>query len=756
MVLAMAVAAHVFVEDEVSVLDARNLHQVPFSGPGRGLQAKEKEKVAGKAKVLAEKEKVLTEKARVVVNPRIDGSARRSRSVPVTPPMPDPLMVPVVSTPLPAISVCPADTFVPRVPYLFVREHLSEWLQFRDPMVISLIQHGVNVRMNANPMSLQNLFRVSQPSRSDPDVVLELQRLVASGACRMLSSAERERTKFWLPVWCVKKKNGAARLITDARAINSITVSPKFKQDTVQTLLTMLEQQPSLKFGTSLDLREFFFHLPLHPNTSRWFRCAAGNLAVEWQTLPFGWKASPFFSQRLILPILRLLRAEGLALIWYVDDLLILAESPEQCRRHSERVLSLLGSLGMQLNLGKSNLVPASIVSYLGFSIDLDQRSLALDPGRLSVLTGSLKSVRRSHRVTPLRLSQLAGSLLWAEKAYPALRSLARSLAAEAGRRARNGWSQFIPVTQVIKDLLKEAHVALWRAQPRRILSPNQLWRLETDACNTGWGAVLYPPVTSPLPVQKFYGRFRYQAHITFLESEAVRLALQLCLHRFPPGSHVQVITDASATAALWSKGSSKPHLAAVARPLMSVLNQKGISLSCRWRAGVENSEPDRLSRLSSPPYRSCNDENDYMLRRSLFRFLQTHFRYKVVLDMFASGLNSQVPLFWSRYPEPGSAGVDAFAFRWSGLNGLYANPPWPLIPQILQRLLLEKAIILLVFPRWHGAPWWPLLMSMVTKLVDLPRGPLYVNERCELLPPPRWGSCAALLVSPLCHRLPY
>lgn len=84
-------------------------------------------------------------------------------------------------------------------------------------------------------------------------------------------------------------------------------------------------------------------------------------------------------------------------------------------------------------------------------------------------------------------------------------------------------------------------------------------------------------------------------------------------------------------------------------------------------------------------------DQSEWHLHPSLFLEL-------IVLDLFATLDNSQLPGFFSRYPAPGAEGIDALCSPWpQGL--LYAFPSLPLILGVVRKVLEEKVQIILLAP---------------------------------------------------------
>ena len=85
--------------------------------------------------------------------------------------------------------------------------------------------------------------------------------------------------------------------------------------------------------------------------------------------LPQGLACSPYFFYKVLRPVVQYLRENGLRLVLYVDDALLLGSS-ECIQAHKELMIDTLQSLGWRINWGKSVLVPSTCISYLGYIID--------------------------------------------------------------------------------------------------------------------------------------------------------------------------------------------------------------------------------------------------------------------------------------------------------------------------------------------------------------------------------------------------
>ena len=84
------------------------------------------------------------------------------------------------------------------------------------------------------------------------------------------------------------------------------------------------------------------------------------------------------------------------------------------------------------------------------------------------------------------------------------------------------------------------------------------------------------------------------------------------------------------------------------------------------------------------------------------------------VIDWFALEENYQLERFYTWLPSQNAEGVDAFSYHWG--DERYIFLPFSLIPRILQKILSDKAKILLVHPDWPGALWSPTLQEITWK----------------------------------------
>lgn len=149
---------------------------------------------------------------------------------------------------------------------------------------------------------------------------------------------------------------------------------------------------------------------------------------------------------------------------------------------------------------------------------------------------------------------------------------------------------------------------------------------------------------------------------------------------------------------------------------------------------------------------------NDYRLNpQFLFEAMQRMNLKEITTDMFASLHNRNHNNYISMTYEPEAISMDAMSVDWKILGNLpYANPPFKLIPALIQKFKLQaKSPLLLVFPYWHR-PWLQEILKLAATVLVFPQAPnlfLPPPHMTTTLYPPHWKAGIALLM-PLVQNL--
>ena len=84
-------------------------------------------------------------------------------------------------------------------------------------------------------------------------------------------------------------------------------------------------------------------------------------------------------------------------------------------------------------------------------------------------------------------------------------------------------------------------------------------------------------------------------------------------------------------------------------------------------------------------------------------------------IDLFASRLNAQLPVYCSWRPNPAALAVDALSISWRDQHP-YLFPPFAPIGKYLQKILQEEVEALLIAPVWQTQIWYPTLLGMLVE----------------------------------------
>ena len=144
---------------------------------------------------------------------------------------------------------------------------------------------------------------------------------------------------------------------------------------------------------------------------------------------------------------------------------------------------------------------------------------------------------------------------------------------------------------------------------------------------------------------------------------------------------------------------------------------------------GVESSLPSSevvsQRQISLDRVSKVRQHNSYCVPTIIQPFLQD-----CQTDLFASRLTTQLKNYISWRPDPEAIHTDALTIHWAPLKG-YAFPPFNLISKTLEKVMIDKAEIILVAPVWQAQHWWPVLLKLlISQPVLLP------NNQTLLLDP--------------------
>ncbi|KZS06357.1 Uncharacterized protein APZ42_030220 [Daphnia magna] len=419
--------------------------------------------------------------------------------------------------------------------------------------------------------------------------------------------------------------------------------------------------------------------------------------------MAFGLSPAPRIFTKLLKVVTAILRQQGLRLVIFLDDILILNSTEGGVRNDLKTTLDLLQSLGFLVNWEKSVVAPSQIMEYLGMIVDSIKMSFSLPAIKVQEVKRLCEQALEAKCVSLRSIASILGNFTWAIPTIPYAQSHYRSMQRfylNESRRASGNLN-----TKRALSPEAEADLRWWLsnlevANGKVFFPKSPDIEICSDASLSGWGAVCNGVATrGPWTVEQL------GLHINCLELLGALFALK----SFVGASHrlsVKMYLDNSTAVCYINKGGGtrSAELTSIAKLITDFCEQRQLSIEAVHLAGALNIEADAESR-SGP------DASDWVLNRDVFRNLREIWPMDV--DLFGSFWNAQLPRYVSWRPQPEAMAVNAFSVNWGDFVG-YVFPPFSMIPKCLEKIRREKANVIMICPVWPAQPWYPVMLEMV------------------------------------------
>ncbi len=429
-----------------------------------------------------------------------------------------------------------------------------------------VLQH--DVRTPPRTMVRQRPYRVPEARRHA--IKEEVQEMLRLGVM------EPSRSPWSSPIVMVPKPDGTLRFWNDFRRLNEVSKFDGYPMPRVDELLDRLGRA---RFISTLDFTKGYWQVPLTEQAKPKTAFSTPNSHWQYRVLPFGLHGAPATFQRMMDILLRPHQSYAAA---YLDDVVVYSKSWEDHLERLPRVLVELRRAGLTANPRKCHLA-LSEAKYLGYQVG---RGL-IKPQEKKV-AAILSAPRPTSKTQVRAFLGLAGY-------YRCFIPNFSSLAAPLTDLTRKGQPEIVPWGPTEDEAFQRVKAALTSEPVLRAPDFNCPFLLQTDASNTGLGAVLSQVQDGDEHPVIYISRKLTPAEQRYAAVEKEALAAKwavLELRYYLLGRKFTLITD---HAPLQWMARDKDTNARVTRWFLVL---QDFHFVVRHRAGTANANADGLSRI--------------------------------------------------------------------------------------------------------------------------------------------------------------
>ena len=570
---------------------------------------------------------------------------------------------------------------------------VSFWEKLEPPRwILSVIKSGYRIPFNATPSRAMHPNNRSALQHSQ-FVSQEVQDLLTRG-----SITEESEKPYIVSPLTVAQNSEKKRLVLDLSALNQLIPDQVFKLEDFKTLSPFL---PQSHFAIKFDLKAGYHHVEIDKHFRKFLGFSWGGKWFVFNVLLFGLKTAPYLFTKILRPLVKKWRGDGLKFVLYLDDGICLAGSQVEGKAAALKMQKELYELGWVTAEKKCVWEPTKEISWLGVDIDFERRELRITQQRVQSLVLTCHSLLSEPRSSARKLAKGVGKLISIHTVVGPNTQLFSRYSSRLIADQPQWDSKMVLTHKVVGEIkLWASKIHEWNHKPFLEAQKEQIM-VFSDASSRGGGAWVEIEGQAQATVTA-WSREEADKSSTWRELKAVARALP-SLVTFLAGTRVQWNTDNSGVVSILKKGSMNMELHDLARTVRSFCVRNNIILSARWLPREQNELADELSRKV--------DFDDWGISHDVFVDLQRFFGVQCTWDRFADEKNNKRPYFTAKYWVPGCKGVNAFSQNWGG-HVNWTVPPPNLVARTILFLEQNPATTILVAPWWPSTNFWPKILN--------------------------------------------
>lgn len=527
-------------------------------------------------------------------------------------------------------------------------------------------------------------------------IIESIQELEAYGA---ISTCVACKDQFISNIFLRPKPNGKMRLILNLKQLNKFIDTSHFKIEDFRTTLKLMSRDC---FMATLDIKNAYHFVKIHPDSRKYLRFQWDGKLYQFNVLPFGLSTAPYVFTKMTKPIVKTLRSGGFLSTIYLDDLILIGSSYQDCVDNILITKQLLCSLGFVINDEKSMLVPSNKCKYLGYILDSNRFEVSLPKEKRKRIKEEVLKFIHLETCTVRQFAQLIGLLVSAcpaiEYGWLYTKDLERCKYLNLDRD--DNYERLMNIPNYLQRDLKWWLNSIDNSV-HRILEDKYEIEIFSDASTTGWGAACGDETASGQ-----WSNEERNKHINYLELLAAYIALKIFAKNYSNCQILLRIDNSTAVSYINRMGGVQfPHLTEITKSIWQWCESRKMFIYASYIPSKDNTIADTESRRNHP-------DIEWELSNLAFDKLSSAFGQPQV-DLFASRINKKCLKYVSWHKDPDAFAINAFTLDWS-VFFFYAFPPISVILKTLRKIILNKATGIVVVPLWETQPWFPVYLRLL------------------------------------------
>ena len=203
---------------------------------------------------------------------------------------------------------------------------------------------------------------------------------------------EQVETRPWVcsPLLVVVGNSGKKHLVINLRYVNYFLWKEKFKYEDMKTALMLMDKED---YMCTFDLKSGYHHVDIHVESQRFLGFSWDQKFYVFTVLPFGLSTACYVFTKLMRPLVKYWRSNGIRCVMFIDDGIVLASGKERALQYSNFVRKSLRAAGFVVNADKSRWEPSRRGQWLGFDLDLEHGHISVPSSKIEKLKCFLEQV---------------------------------------------------------------------------------------------------------------------------------------------------------------------------------------------------------------------------------------------------------------------------------------------------------------------------------------------------------------------------